>query len=97
MSKQGEAKRRQGYVPKRMPQVCANCEHYTSMLVEDEYGYETEKEMRCGIGEFAVKKMGSCRLWRWDATKGPSGDFVIQPTLKDGQSLDDWMASVEKE
>jgi len=68
MSKQSEAKEKQGYVPKAIPQTCGNCAHFMSDKVEREgyFGgsYVDEKSMRCGIGGFAVKKMGTCNEWK---------------------------------
>lgn len=67
MSKQTQAKEAQGYVPKAVPQVCCNCAHFVSDKVEREgcFGgvYVDEKNLRCGIGGFAVKKMGTCNEW----------------------------------
>ncbi len=75
MSKQSEAKERQQYTPKLIPGVCGNCEHMTCekrlpdwMADENKarpgrYTVEQHgliKDLRCGIGGFAVKKMGSC-------------------------------------
>ena len=67
MSKQSEAKQAQGYEQKPVIPVCMNCKHYQSKMHECPgiwYGpYVTEKELRCGIGGFAVKKMGTCKLY----------------------------------
>jgi transcriptional regulator with AAA-type ATPase domain len=67
MSKQSEAKERQQYVSKIEPAVCMNCAHYESSIVEFEgvFGgvYKGESNKRCGIGGFAVKKMGTCIEW----------------------------------
>ena len=63
MSKQSEAKERQMYVPKLMPMVCGNCKHYKSTITTATgFGrtFKFESDRRCGIGNFAVKKMGSC-------------------------------------
>lgn len=64
MSKQSEAKKQQKYNPKPDPADCAHCEHFTSEQVGNKgYGgkmYYQEKNMRCGIGGFAVKKRGTC-------------------------------------
>lgn len=64
MSKQSEAKERQGYVAKVIPVVCSNCKHYHSVVTKREgmFGgvYNDESEKRCGLGGFAVKKMGCC-------------------------------------
>lgn len=59
MSKQSDAKKQQGYVAKAIPKTCVNC---SSFLFEtfNRNGWSEEKNLRCGIGGFAVKKMGSC-------------------------------------
>lgn len=70
MSKQSEAKERQGYTPKPIPHVCGTCGNITSDLVEmtgymgKPNGFVVEKNIRCGIGGFAVKKMATCDEWR---------------------------------
>lgn len=65
VSKQSEAKERQGYVEKVIPMVCSNCQHYQSKVTAREgvFGgvYHDESEKRCGLGGFAVKKMGGCK------------------------------------
>lgn len=64
MSKQSEAKERQGYVPKFNPATCSNCAHFTSKVVvrKGVFGgkYHDESNKRCGKGGFAVKKLGTC-------------------------------------
>ena len=65
MSKQSEAKQSQCY--KTMGPACSTCKHFNSKKIRDEskFGYFTkETDMRCGIGGFAVKKMGHCQLWK---------------------------------
>lgn len=69
MSKQSEAKLKQNYNPKPVPRVCMNCEHYLSDMVKvtGQYSvnyYIEEKNKRCGLGEFAVKKTATCNEWR---------------------------------
>ena len=63
MSKQSEAKKSQGYVPKATPQVCMNCTRLAVEKVDNGHGYIEDKNMRCIIGEFSVKKMGACDLF----------------------------------
>lgn len=67
MSKQGEAKAAQGYIDKVVPKVCSGCRHYKSDMFElkGAFGesYKEEKNKRCGIGGFAVKKLGTCNEW----------------------------------
>lgn len=66
MSKQSEAKKKQGYVTKIVPMVCSNCVHYESDVanVKSWTGtvYCDERKKRCGIGGFAVAKTGSCNM-----------------------------------
>lgn len=63
MSKQGEAKKKQNYDPKPISRVCMNCEHYKSDIIKG-IGIFDEKNKRCGLGEFAVKKMATCDLFK---------------------------------
>ena len=67
MSKKSEAKARQGYDPKPVQPVCANCTYRLSEL-----GYHTSpfghpsvevKGDRCGIGNFKVKAHATCDLF----------------------------------
>lgn len=64
MSRQSDAKERQQYTPKLIAGVCCNCNHYVSKKSTREgvFGgtYTDESNKRCGIGGFAVKKLGSC-------------------------------------
>lgn len=64
MSKQSEAKKQQNYNPKPVHNTCSNCAHYRSVYREmrDWRGniYVEEKELRCGIGGFAVNKLATC-------------------------------------
>jgi hypothetical protein len=76
MSKQSEAKERQQYTPKLIPGVCGNCAQMTckkrlpAWMERDKKSWDGKpftveehgvvKDMRCGIGGFAVKKTGSC-------------------------------------
>lgn len=68
MSKQSKAKEIQGYVPKPVPNVCMNCSYFRSEVsIRTGYfggEYTDEKNMRCGLGGFAVKKKGTCNEWR---------------------------------
>ena len=66
MSKQSEAKIRQDYTPKLIPQVCSNCASYKCDSTKHEHAfgsYVKVSNQRCGIGGFAVKKTGSCAEW----------------------------------
>jgi hypothetical protein len=76
MSKQSEAKKKQDYVPKAIPQTCGNCgnleqtPYYYSVETNDrieglnpdesKYALTYYDNLRCGIGGFAVRKMGTC-------------------------------------
>lgn len=81
MSKQSEAKEKQGYVTKAL--CCGGCQHLKWDMVlpvwmetrnnelmasgrEAEYdkSHKVEKNLRCGLGGFAVKKSGACRAWK---------------------------------
>jgi hypothetical protein len=57
MSKQSEAKERQGYEKKASPNFCSNCKNYSSLGS----GWN-ETAMRCEIGEFKVMRQGICNL-----------------------------------
>jgi hypothetical protein len=61
MSKQAEAKIAQGYT--RVTPCCGNCRYFESDSVRNSYGYDEEKMLRCGIGEFKVHKMGWCQMF----------------------------------
>ena len=84
MSKQSDAKERQQYTPKFIPNVCGNCAHFAFdiqlpdwMRRQNESGeregkgksrwdiaeYGQERNKRCTLGGFAVKKTGSCAEW----------------------------------
>ena len=63
MSKQSDAKTKQGYVPSYQPLFCMHCRNFKSDIVEMTNGWAKwteEKNIRCGIGGFAVKKKGTC-------------------------------------
>lgn len=67
MSKKSEAKEKQGYVAKAVPQKCGNCAHYRfDMKRFSCFGGDWEEEVnrRCAIGGFAVKEMGTCNEWK---------------------------------
>lgn len=60
-----KAKVAQGYTPKAIPQTCMNCANFASDLVPrvstwDSVTYFDEKNVRCMLGGFVVKKMGTC-------------------------------------
>lgn len=62
MSKKANLKTEQGYEPKPIFAMCSNCKHFKSDKIMNQWNYEEEKNIRCGIGEFAVKKQGTCKL-----------------------------------
>ena len=68
MSKQSAAKLSQGYDPKPVAPVCMNCKEYRSERIKLEQAqwytlskeYYEEKNRRCQLGGFAVKKTATC-------------------------------------
>jgi hypothetical protein len=63
MSKQSEAKLAQGYSTK--PMNCGNCAHRWFMLGR----HGVEREQRCEIGTFAIKKTATCAKHEWKEAK----------------------------
>ncbi len=75
MSKQSDAKEAQQYVAKAPPQTCGVCRNCVPVIgavliyknpksIADGTHYvDTQVAQKCGIGGFAVKKMGTCRMW----------------------------------
>jgi len=61
MSKVKKAKEEQGYQESPKFPTCNNCIHYKSDLVLNQYNYQQETNVRCGIGDFAIKKLSTCR------------------------------------
>lgn len=66
MSRQQEARDQQQYDPNPVLPFCENCEHYRSSWVEDGWGVVEEKKRRCSIGNFAVKRRGTCGTHRFN-------------------------------
>lgn len=62
MSKISEIKKSQGYQESPVMPHCNNCLHFTSDKEKTKYGSIQEKNIRCGKGGFAVKKLGTCNL-----------------------------------
>ncbi len=64
MSKQSEAKERQGFT--KVLATCSNCEQFT--FVERTGGYSLDhvfqEKLRCGLGGFAVNKNATCNKHR---------------------------------
>ena len=61
MSKQSEAKKQQGY--RQHGKACGSCIHRSFTEKADEWLFIHEKNNRCAIGGFAVKKSAVCNLW----------------------------------
>ena len=65
MSKQSEAKERQGYDPNPVPATCSNCRYFTFEMREyegwDRKMYTEQRKLRCALGGFAVKKRACCK------------------------------------
>lgn len=76
MSKQSKAKEDQGYVPKAIPETCGACRSCVPVMGEvmrykdDSFAIggthlvSEQVSQKCGIGGFAVKKMGTCSMWQ---------------------------------
>ena len=74
MSKQSEAKMRQGYTTE--VKNCSNCANYSSdrklpawmvgnsTYEDNAHRYEVESNVRCGLGGFAIKKTASCEQYK---------------------------------
>lgn len=76
MSKQSKAKEDQNYVQKAIPQTCNVCGSCVPVMGEvlrykapdsctmgETHLVSEQVSQKCGIGGFAVKKMGTCRWW----------------------------------
>ena len=64
MSKQSEAKAGQGY--SESGPTCANCAEYRSEITpHPDVVWVQEKNLRCAIGGFAIKKRGWCAQHKW--------------------------------
>lgn len=69
MSKQQQAKDEQGYNPKPIHPMCSNCTSFKSEFVKAIYhDYSEEKNIRCELGGFAVKKQGTCNKHEFKTT-----------------------------
>ncbi|MDW9227044.1 hypothetical protein C7S15_1611 [Burkholderia cepacia] len=61
MSKQSEAKAKQGW--RKKPNMCADCAHFTSQKTEEKYSTWTwtkESFLRCSLGDFKTGKSNTC-------------------------------------
>jgi hypothetical protein len=79
MSKQSEAKERQGYNPNPTQEICSTCNNFLIGMdwpawmkdgKHDNYltpEHQRETNLRCGLGGFAVKNTARCNEW---AVKG---------------------------
>jgi len=65
-SKTSKAKQSQSYVPVNLHK-CGTCKHFScdQESWDGVFGgvYHRDKNLRCGIGGFVVKKQGVCNLW----------------------------------
>ena len=65
MSKQQEAKARQGYL--RRARMCGSCQHFRqdTETVRGVYGPYNKKHtnLRCTLGGFKVMAFGACNRW----------------------------------
>lgn len=83
MSKQSEEKLNQGYNEKPIPRTCANCARYESESITHKHSfgeYTQEKNKRCGLGGFAVKKTATCLKWEAKLITQPSAHPAIPLT-----------------
>ena len=71
MNKQSKAKESQGYVAKATPRTCQNCVNFSFDRVQtvepttyNPNGWWADKNLRCKIGGFVVKKMGTCNEFK---------------------------------
>ena len=65
MSKQSDAKADQNYREKPVWRECRNCRHFSLDRVPQKSEYTDsewidEKNLRCTLGNFAVKKLATC-------------------------------------
>jgi len=71
-SRQQIAKETQGYIPKFVPKNCSTCEYFevTKEKRNEGYGdYIKETDIRCGFGNFVVKKQGVCNKHKFKKIK----------------------------
>ena len=66
MSKQSILKTNQGYELKPVFAICSNCKHFKSDKIINEWNYEDEKNIRCELGGFAVKKTATCKMHQFN-------------------------------
>lgn len=70
MSKQSDAKKNQNYILKPIPRTCNTCKNFEFDHIQvhpptqwKKDGWWEDKNLRCSIGEFAVKKTATCDLY----------------------------------
>jgi|GEM_PF-6607911 len=63
MSKTLEAKKAQNYQVKPLQRRCRVCKNFRSTIYKDRWGYDTEKKLRCKIGDFMVKPNSVCDMF----------------------------------
>jgi len=67
MSKQSEAKEKQGYVAIPLPKTCCNCAYFRVAVehTKPAWGTEYQKEtnLYCSVGGFAVTWMATCNAF----------------------------------
>ena len=68
MSKQSDAKAIQNYTVKPFVKTCGNCKHFAfdrvlSYRTFSGVNYFDEKNLRCSLGGFKVKKTALCQDW----------------------------------
>lgn len=62
MSKVNDIKKQMGYQPKPVFEICSKCKHIRIDKVAAPWNKNVilEKNVRCVLGGFAVKKQGTC-------------------------------------
>lgn len=72
MSKQSEQKESQGYVLNAPPKNCGSCSNFAMTVTREsnQYGnFTKESNLRCTVGDFAVKKAAVCLLFMSKGTQ----------------------------
>ncbi len=82
MSKQSEAKEKQGYDPRPSERCCKTCSYFRFEMKWPKWiernprsQYRTEeykrmRNLRCAIGNFAVTRQAVCELWEKKEEEG---------------------------
>lgn len=67
LSKQQAAKEAQCYIEKPEHRMCSNCFHRESdKFTSDNWPWAFEKNIRCGIGGFAIKQTAVCGVHHFE-------------------------------